>query len=300
MDLAGVAALDDQPGAGPEARGGPSRDGGPSRPAARGSAPSRRSTPRSERMIRLAPSSIAAQARSISERRESSRPRAALGGHEEHGQRRRLEPAPAVEQLEPRQLVVVQDRDVQRDLPARLGLRVQQVPLAAGAGEDRGDQLLADRVERGVGDLGEELLEVVEQRLGPVGEHGQRRIGAHRPDRLLAGGTHRADDELEVLQRVAEGHLAVQQRVGVGAGDIGAPRAGRPAGPCTARSHLPYGLRRGELVLQLLVVDDPPCWRSTRNILPGSSRPFLTIRSGAISRAPTSEAMITRSSSVTT
>ncbi len=39
---------------------------------------------------------------------------------------------------------------------------------------------------------------------------------------------------------------------------------------------------------------------STRNILPGSSRPFLTIRSGAISRAPTSEAMITRSSSVTT
>ena len=41
-----------------------------------------------------------------------------VGCPEEHGQRERLEAAPVVELLDPRQLVVVEDRHLKRDLPA--------------------------------------------------------------------------------------------------------------------------------------------------------------------------------------
>ena len=42
-----------------------------------------------------------------------------------------------------------------------------------------------------------------------------------------------------------------------------------------------------------------PCVVSTRNVRPGSRRPLRTMRSGGTSSTPTSDAMITRSSSVT-
>ena len=56
-----------------------------------------------------------------------------------------------------RQLVVVGDPDVVR----RAG--GEEIPLGADRRAHRGDELLTDGVERRVGDLGEELLEVVEQ-----------------------------------------------------------------------------------------------------------------------------------------
>ena len=110
--------------------------------------------------------------------------RGPVGGHEEHGKRDRREPAPALQELEPGHLVVVDDGHVQRDLAARLRPGLKQVALASSPGEDRGHKLLADRIQGRVGHLGEELLEVVEQGLGPVGEHGQGRVVAHRADRL--------------------------------------------------------------------------------------------------------------------
>jgi hypothetical protein len=42
-----------------------------------------------------------------------------------------------------------------------------------------------------------------------------------------------------------------------------------------------------------------PCAVSTRNIRPGCSRPFCTMRAGSIGSTPTSDAMTTRPSSVT-
>ena len=56
-----------------------------------------------------------------------------------------------------------------------------------------GDQLLADRVERRVRHLREELLEVLVEQPRLVREHRQRRVGAHRADRLLAARRHRRD-----------------------------------------------------------------------------------------------------------
>ena len=61
------------------------------------------------------------------------------------------------------QLVVVDDRERQLDLHARLRAGLEQVGLRADGRRQRGDELLADGVERRVGDLREELLEVVEQ-----------------------------------------------------------------------------------------------------------------------------------------
>jgi hypothetical protein len=58
------------------------------------------------------------------------------------------------------------------------------------------------------------------------------------------------------------------------------------------------GARRRAL-LDLLVVDDAPSRVSIRNILPGCSRPLATTLAGSTSITPTSDAITTRSSSVT-
>ena len=90
------------------------------------------------------------------------------------------------------------------------GPGLQQVGLRPDRSADRGDDLFANRVERRVGHLGEQLLEVVEQQPRSLAEHGDRRVGAHRSDRLSAGLGHRGDDDLQLLVRVAEHLLAAQ------------------------------------------------------------------------------------------
>ena len=88
----------------------------------------------------------------------------------------------------------------------------EQVRLRADERHQRHHELLADRIDRRVGDLREQLLEVVVERLRPVGQHRQRRVVAHRADRLLAGLRHRRQQELQVFLRVAECLLAIEQR----------------------------------------------------------------------------------------
>ncbi len=114
--------------------------------------------------------------------------------------------------------VLVRENGVrQLELPAMLGRFVQQVPLLAGEGQQRHHQPFPQGVDGRVGHLGEQLLEVVEQQLGLIGEHGQRRVGAHRAHRLLAVGRHGADDHLQVFPRVAEGPQTLRQLVGIDA-----------------------------------------------------------------------------------
>jgi len=125
----------------------------------------------------------------------------------------------------------------------------------ADRGDHRGDDLLADRVERRIGHLGEELLEVVGEQLRPVGEHRQRGVVAHRADRLRACRGHRAEDHAKILEGVAEGPLKLEQ-----AGPLlGNPqRVGQGVEPHLVAGHpLPPGLGRGQLPLDLVVFDDP-------------------------------------------
>ncbi len=84
-----------------------------------------------------------------------------------------------------------------------------------GRCDQRHDQLLADRIDRRVRHLREQLLEVLEQELRPLGQHRQRRVGAHGRDRLLAVDDHRRDDHLQLFHRVPERLLALAEKNGL-------------------------------------------------------------------------------------
>ena len=122
------------------------------------------------------------------------------------------------------ELGVAQDRLVHHELMGVLGTLGEQVALGAHAGPQRHDDRLAGRVDRRVGDLREELLEVAEQRRALVGEDRQRGVVAHRADGLLARARHRGVEHAQVLLRVAEGELALAQR------ELGRAAAPAPAG----------------------------------------------------------------------
>ncbi len=152
------------------------------------------------------------------------------------------------------QVVAVDDRQGQEDLAARPGPGVEQVALGPDGGGQRGDQLLADGVERRVGHLGEELGEVVVEQPGAVGEHGDGRVRAHRADRLGPGAGHGGEDDPQLLGGVAEQPLVGHHPAVLGR-EHGAGRqvveadlvVGQPLG---------VGVLGGQLGLDLVVVDD--------------------------------------------
>ena len=80
----------------------------------------------------------------------------------------------------------------------------QDVPLRANVADERHHHLFANRINRRVGYLSEELLEIIEQRLWPVTQAGQRRVCSHRADRLLTFGSHRLDDHLQIFIGITE------------------------------------------------------------------------------------------------
>ena len=125
----------------------------------------------------------------------------------------------AVEQLVDRadllQVVVGQDRLGDLEPLVRAGVVAEQVRPRPDHRDQAHHQLLADRVDRRVGDLGEVLLEVVVEQLRAASrEHRDRRVGAHRADRVVAGHGHRLEEELQVLLGVAERLLAIEQASG--------------------------------------------------------------------------------------
>ena len=110
------------------------------------------------------------------------------------------------------QVLVGEDRLARLEaLDRRHALEVEQVRPRPDDRHQAHDELLADRIDRRVRHLGEVLLEVGEQQLGLVGQGRDRRVVAHRADRLFAGGSHRRHQDLEVLLGVAEGLLAIEQ-----------------------------------------------------------------------------------------
>ena len=155
------------------------------------------------------------------------------------------------------------------------GLSARMFAGDAQEGHQRHHQLLADRVDRRVGDLREELLEVPVEQLRLLGEHRQRLVGAHRADRLVAGGGHGVEDELEVLARVAEAAS------GAAAGVPGRASTGRDGAEEAVDRDLvllhpaAVGLAAREPHLDLARPSAPAARaRSTRIICPGRSAPF--------------------------
>ena len=124
---------------------------------------------------------------------------------------------------------------------ACVGRLVEQVALGADAGADAHHDRLADRVDRRVGDLREELLEVVEQRRLAVAtaRPARRRCPSSRsaPRALAAVGassTRRSSCvKPNARWRACSGSSGSAQRR--------ARAAGRRGGRCPRSNHSPYG-----------------------------------------------------------
>ena len=130
----------------------------------------------------------------------------------------------------------------------------QQVRPRSDERDERHHELFADRIDRRIRHLREQLLEIVVEDLRSPRQHRQRGVVAHRADRLLARARHRREDHLEILLRVAERLLAVEQRHLGGLRRRGlrqiVERDPRAFDPLAVR------LRRGERALQFGIVDD--------------------------------------------
>jgi hypothetical protein len=109
------------------------------------------------------------------------------------------------------ELAVEQDRLVEQELVGVLGGLFEHVALVAQARRQAHHDFLADRVDRRVCHLREQLLEVGEQRRRLVGEDRQRDVVAHRADGLGAFDGHRRQQHPQVLLGVAERALAQVQ-----------------------------------------------------------------------------------------
>ncbi len=140
-------------------------------------------------------------------------------------------------------------------LEVRRALEVEQIRPRPDDRHQAHDQLFADRVDRRIGHLREVLLEIGEQQLGPVGQRRDRRVVAHGADRLLALGRHRRHQDAQILLRVAECLLAIEQR------EVRQSRFAGRAGQILehdlrALEPLPVRVALGELRLEFLVGDE--------------------------------------------
>ena len=128
----------------------------------------------------------------------------------------------AVERRDALELVLGEDGVIQAEELAVLTRILEHVAVVAQVEHGRRHEALTQRVDRRVGDLREELVEVVEERARVAGEHGERNVGAHGGQRRLARvghGTHGLLDVIEVVavtrQALGERHAGVNCLEGV-------------------------------------------------------------------------------------
>ena len=147
-------------------------------------------------------------AHSVDRRAEPIRP---FGHTEQHAQRLALE----MRIGDPADLLQIGIRENRLlDLDAAAGFRrlIHEIGLRPDVGHQRHHELLADRIDRRIRHLREQLLEILEEQLRPIGQHRERRIRPHGRDRLFTGHDHRRDDHLQFFDRVAERLLPLADR----------------------------------------------------------------------------------------
>ncbi len=203
-------------------------------------------------------------------------PRRAEAGMEGGVERARLEMA--VGDLRDRadlfQIGVGQDRLAHFEaLGAGHALQVEQVRPRPDDRDQAHHQLLADRIDRRVGDLREVLLEVGEQRLRLVRQRRDRRVVAHRAVGFFAGGGHRRHQDVDVFLRIAERLLPIQQR------QVGAHALGRRVRQFLqhdlgAVEPLAIGMALGELRLDLVVGNEAALFEVDQQHLAGLQPPL--------------------------
>ena len=170
------------------------------------------------------------------------------------GQRHDLE-AGHVHGLDLEQIGLGQDRVLDFQDLAVVGVLLQKIALRTDVDGGRGDDLLAQRVDGRVRDLRKHLLEILAQIRAGVAQNGQRSIVAHGPGGLAAVLGHRQNDRGDVLIPVAERLLQLDKLFFRVAGHllVGHLQAGQRDE--VAVQPLAVGLAAGVVGLQLFVVD---------------------------------------------
>ena len=134
---------------------------------------------------------------------------------------------------------------------------MHQIRLGPNAGRQRHHQFFADRIDRRIGHLGEQLLEILEEQLWPLREHRERRVRAHRRHCFLAFHDHRRDDHLQLFDGVAKSLLALAERRVVRLRHIAGIRQLVERNPIFGDPG-PVGLAAHNLGLHFLIIDDAP------------------------------------------
>jgi len=186
--------------------------------------------------------------------------RSAVGDAEEHRQNGALEAFDG-DVAEFFELLVFEDGHRKANLPTAGGFGMEEVPLGAERRVHRGDDFLADGVNGRIGHLSEELLEVVVEQLGLIGENREGGVVAHRADGPKGVARHRLEVDPQVLEGVSEDELAVEDRL------VGEVRFRlRCAGDVVEVDEVgvePFaiGVFRRDGMFQLLVADDASLFR---------------------------------------
>ena len=155
------------------------------------------------------------------------------------------------------QVVVAEYRMFECDGMTALRVFDEHVAIASHEGGERHDEAFADRVDRRVGHLCEELLEITAEVLRLVAEHGEGRICSHRTDGFLAVECHGCDDLFEIFPAVSEGLLIFEYLVmfEMGEHDAGFGQFVEPdlifIQPVCIRFPV------ADIILDLFVADDP-------------------------------------------
>ena len=139
----------------------------------------------------------------------------------------------------------------------RVALVIENVRARADERHEAHHEFLADRIDRRVRHLGEILLEIGIEELRFGRERRDRRIRAHRSRGFHAGQSHRRHQDRQVLLRVAERLLSIEQR-NVAAGLTGFDARQILQHDLCSLDPLGIGMQTGQMFLDLTVGDDAP------------------------------------------
>ncbi len=211
-----------------------------------------------------------------------------------------------IQMLDRRQLFVRQNGVRHGQAVAMLRTGIEQVPLGSDEALQRHHDFFADRIDRRIRDLGEQLLEVVVQHSRLIRQTGECRVVAHRAERILLRLDQRDQHEMHGLGRVAEGlHLPEQEIARHAISVLGlAVRRLVALDDFIERKSLlfePLLVRpaASDVALQFFVIDNASLGKIDEKHLAGCRRPLSFTLAGSMSSTPTSLAMMTRSSWVT-
>ena len=113
---------------------------------------------------------------------------------------------------QPRDVLVVKDGLRHFETHRRVDVvGVQEIRLGSNEGHQRHHHRFANRINRRIGHLREQLLEVVIQRLVLVGHDRQWRVITHRASGFFCRDSHGRHQEFQIFLRVAKNLLAIQQ-----------------------------------------------------------------------------------------